>query len=233
MKETRGEEEMATIAVLASSPLFRAGLASLLHAMGFDPVEQATDVQDLRRRLAGGITPEILIINSSHEAEVEIPTTDVKAWSLISKVVFLASRFNVSALAGYFAAGASGYLLDNISADAFEESIRLVRTGEKVFPSELASVIPGFSAKPNVPTTIALGKIKLSDREIEILRCLTNGQSNKAIANTLNIAESTVKVHVKRILQKTHATNRTQAALWGAARGVTPEFILHASREHA
>ena len=60
----------------------------------------------------------------------------------------------------------------------------------------------------------------LSTREIEILRCLTSGQSNKAIAKRLDIAEATVKVHVMRILRKAHVTNRTQAALWGVASGV-------------
>lgn len=224
---------MATIAVLASSPLLRAGLASLLQAMGFNPVEQATDITELRRRLDGGVTPEILLINSCHDGEIEIPVAEVKALSLVTKVVFLASHFNLKLLSGYFAAGASGYLLEKISADAFEESIRLVRAGEKVFPSQLASLFPGFATRPSVPMAAELGKSSLSDREIEILRCLTNGQSNKAIANTLDIAESTVKVHVKRILQKTHATNRTQAALWGAARGVGPELIPHASRERA
>jgi two-component system nitrate/nitrite response regulator NarL len=222
---------MATVAILASGPLFRAGLASLLHTMGFSPVEQAADITELQRQFDNGISPEILLINLSHETEIAISADKVKAWASITKVVFLAADFDLGLLSGYFAAGASGYLLEKISADAFEESIRLVRAGEKVFPSELASLIPGFASISGAPIINAaeLGNSKLSDREIDILRCLTNGQSNKAIANTLNIAESTVKVHVKRILQKTHATNRTQAALWGAARGVAPEssFMLH------
>ena len=93
--------------------------------------------------------------------------------------------------------------------------------GEKVFPSKLAALIPDLISKLGNPRASKgeLEDSRLSDRELDILRCLTNGQTNKVIAKNLNIAESTVKVHVKRILQKIHASNRTQAALWGAARG--------------
>lgn len=56
--------------------------------------------------------------------------------------------------------------------------------------------------------------VKLSDREAEILQCLVNGASNKAIARDLRIAEATVKVHVKGLLRKMQLQNRTQAAIW-------------------
>ncbi len=61
----------------------------------------------------------------------------------------------------------------------------------------------------------------LSMREIEILSCLAHGHANKRIARVLNIAEATVKVHVKAILRKLHLTNRTQAAIWAVQQGFT------------
>jgi two-component system nitrate/nitrite response regulator NarL len=213
---------MGMIAVLASSPLIRAGLAGLLDKMGFNPVEQAADINELRQRLGNGTSPEILLVNLSHGTNAEISIDEVRAWTPTMKIIILASDLDLESLSRYFAAGASGYLLEKISADAFEECIRLVRAGEKVFPSELASLIPGLAPRSGVQAieTTELGKYRLSDREVDILRCLAKGQSNKAIANTLKITESTVKVHVKRILEKTNACNRTQAALWGAARGL-------------
>jgi two-component system nitrate/nitrite response regulator NarL len=57
---------------------------------------------------------------------------------------------------------------------------------------------------------------KLSEREAQILRCLTQGASNKLIARELGVAEATVKVHIKAILRKVKAANRTQAAMWAA-----------------
>ena len=59
----------------------------------------------------------------------------------------------------------------------------------------------------------------LSARENDILRCLVGGNSNKAIARQLEITESTVKVHMKSLLRKINATNRTQAAIWGMEAG--------------
>ncbi|HEX7858357.1 MAG TPA: response regulator transcription factor [Sphingobium sp.] len=61
---------------------------------------------------------------------------------------------------------------------------------------------------------------ELSARETEILSCLANGDTNKLIARQLNIAEATVKVHVKTILRKLHLLNRTQAAIWALHHGV-------------
>ncbi len=58
------------------------------------------------------------------------------------------------------------------------------------------------------------GMHRLSRREVEILRCLTRGEPNKVIAKKLAVTEATIKVHVKAILRKIGAANRTQAALW-------------------
>lgn len=70
---------------------------------------------------------------------------------------------------------------------------------------------------PNTP--------RLSQRERQILTCLARGDSNKAIARLCNIAESTVKVHLKAILRKTDANNRTQAAIWAFTRGFVGETV--------
>ena len=211
---------MGSVAVLASRPLFRAGLCSLLRAMDFDPVREASDAEELRRQLGEDkrICPELLLIDLS---ETVVSAGDVREWAPITKVVLLAADLDLELLSEYFAGGASGYLLKKISGTAFEESIRLVLAGEKVLPSRLVTVMPriGVSWQPKSK----VGLEQLSNREIDILRCLANGQSNKTTADTLGIAESTVKVHVKRILQKIHAANRTQAALWGAARGLAKD----------
>ena len=213
---------MSTLGVVGASPLFRAGLVSLLKVMGFDQVQEGTDIEALKRVVTDATIPEIFLTNLPSQAEdISAIMEEFRSWNPSARVVFLTSDLNVDLLVSCFSEGANGLLLENISCEAFEESLRLVCAGEKVFPSELATLIPGLVSK-NGNTAVDMADVRsfqLSDREIDILRCLSIGQSNKVIANTLHIAESTVKVHVKRILQKTHATNRTQAALWGAARG--------------
>jgi two-component system nitrate/nitrite response regulator NarL len=192
--------------------------------MDFDQVREGADLKDLKG-VAGEAAPEILLARTAGTAEgISNFMEEARSWIPEIKVVFLASELELDLLASCFSAGANGFLLENISRDAFQESLRLVFAGEKVFPSGLATFISGLASK-NGGVALDLSDLRsfqLSVREIDILRCLSVGQSNKVIANTLNIAESTVKVHVKRILQKTHATNRTQAALWGAARGLAP-----------
>lgn len=72
----------------------------------------------------------------------------------------------------------------------------------------------------------------LSPREKLILRCIIEGDSNKSIARKIDIAEATVKVHVKAILRKTRVQNRTQAAIWGMNNGSHIQLDLVAPEEH-
>jgi two-component system nitrate/nitrite response regulator NarL len=74
--------------------------------------------------------------------------------------------------------------------------------------------------------------IILSERENQILRCLIKGLSNKGIARELRIAEATVKVHVKGILRKVCAKNRTQAAIWALNNMSEVETVRHISEPH-
>jgi two-component system nitrate/nitrite response regulator NarL len=73
----------------------------------------------------------------------------------------------------------------------------------------------------------------LSDREIQILRYLLGGAQNKQIAQDLNISDGTVKGHIKAILKKVHAQNRTQAAIWALGHGIAREMSEDAPRTPA
>src|SRR3546814_6994009 len=68
----------------------------------------------------------------------------------------------------------------------------------------------------------------LTDRERQILQCLLNGYSNKLIARALGITEGTVKVHLKSLMKKIDANNRTQAALWARNHGIAEDALAHA-----
>jgi len=210
-------------AVLSRNQLFRAALVSLLNMMGFDRIEEGSDVNELKRERNGKVGPEILLIDLSPGVEeIAISMEAVRSWLPSAKVVFLAGNFDLDLLSRCFAAGASGFLLENISLEAFQESLKLVCAGEKVFPSTLAALMPSLTSRLSDPAinVVELQNFHLTEREMDILGCLANGQSNKVIAHELQIAEATVKVHVKRIMQKIHVTNRTQAALWAAERGL-------------
>jgi DNA-binding NarL/FixJ family response regulator len=112
-------------------------------------------------------------------------------------------------------AGAVGYLLKDATRDKLVEAIRSAARGESFLqPSVAAKVVAEFSrlapARPVVSATLV---DPLSDREVEVLRCLGQGMSNKEIAAALGIAEGTAKNHMTNILGKLGALDRTQAAL--------------------
>ena len=119
-------------------------------------------------------------------------------------------------------------MLKDISGDVLQRAIRLVLLGQHLFPAGLAQhlLTAQNSTADTTPRTgassairrapIATGERALvfSEREHQILQCLVNGLSNKAIARKHHIAEATVKVHVKGLLRKVQVSNRTQAAIW-------------------
>jgi two-component system nitrate/nitrite response regulator NarL len=126
-----------------------------------------------------------------------------------------------------YQAGAAGVLDTATAPDILITSLELIVLGESVFP---AAVIlsatndmvhalrqehqPGIAGAPI--DTHSPGERNLSGREEAILRLLMEGAPNKVIARKLGVAEATVKVHVKAILRKLRAQNRTQAAMWAA-----------------
>lgn len=106
-------------------------------------------------------------------------------------------------------AGASGYLLKNMLREELVQTIRLVHAGQRRVPSEIAAEIAEHLADD-----------ELSDREIEILVQVARGNANKEIARLLSISVGTVNAHVKNVLQKLHAKDRTQAVTIALKRGV-------------
>jgi DNA-binding NarL/FixJ family response regulator len=107
-----------------------------------------------------------------------------------------------------FKAGASGYLLKNMLRTDLIDTIRDVHSGLKRVPTEIAATLAE-----------RLSVDDLSEREIEVLRSVAAGNSNKIIASQLNISEDTVKGHMKNIMSKLQANDRTHAVLIAMRRG--------------
>jgi DNA-binding NarL/FixJ family response regulator len=106
-------------------------------------------------------------------------------------------------------AGARGYLLKNMPPTELLEVIRLVHAGKKRIPPEIASQLLEHMADE-----------VLTEREIEVLREVADGNRNREIAERLFISEETVKVHIKHIMEKLGASDRTQAVSIGLRRGI-------------
>ena len=109
--------------------------------------------------------------------------------------------------------GARGFLLKNINADFLVDAVKKAAVGDNVFSPEMTARLVQSLINPNPSAaTGALGT--LTQRELEILGYLAVGCSNKVIARKLDLAESTIKVHVQNILRKLELTSRVQAAVY-------------------
>ena len=136
-----------------------------------------------------------------------------------AKIVVLTSETTAASALDCLNAGADGFLTKDISPSALRHSLQLVMLGERIFPTGVALAIAHGEAEAHLPPAPPATRSGLSHRETQILRLLLNGCSNKAIARELRIAEATVKVHLKGVLRKVKATNRTQAAIWALNNG--------------
>ena len=150
-------------------------------------------------------------------AEIKRTESDVRmvllSWP-IKELAFLTHSYEL---------GVDAYLESTTSQDGFRQSLDLVVSGERIFPSRIKD--PTAMARSRADTDRGSLPSSLSVRELEILRHLASGQANKVIANDLRITEATVKVHVKGILRKIGATNRTQAAIWAIHNGLRPIYV--------
>jgi two-component system, NarL family, response regulator LiaR len=130
-----------------------------------------------------------------------------------TEVVALTSVLEDNAVIGAVRAGAIGYLLKDAQPDELRGAICAAAAGQVQLSPKAAERLMREVRAPENPE-------KLTEREVEVLRLLADGQSNKEIARTLTIGEKTVKTHVSNILGKLGVVSRTQAALYAARIGL-------------
>jgi len=126
-----------------------------------------------------------------------------------ARIIVLTTYAGDAQAAAALKAGASGYLLKNLVRKELLETIRAVHSGKRRVPPEIATEIAEHVADD-----------QLTGREIDVLRRVAAGKSNKLIAAELDIAEGTVKTHMKSILPKLEASDRTHAVMIALKRGI-------------
>jgi two-component system nitrate/nitrite response regulator NarL len=123
------------------------------------------------------------------------------------KILMLTISQENDDLLGAIHAGADGYLLKNTEPEELKKSILRVCQGQGALSPEVTSTVLRIVARHQGNEAQTL----LSDRELEVLSCLADGQTTIQIANRLYISENTVKTHIRHILEKLEASNRTEA----------------------
>jgi two-component system nitrate/nitrite response regulator NarL len=205
--------------LIGAHQLLRSGLRALFVGKGFEVAAEADSVEEILQRVSDGLAPDLIILDHTLGADGLLR---LKASQPQAHIVVIAESAGISHLADMFGAGADGYLLKNISPNALIESLRLVDLGEKVFPSVVIDLLGAMcAAQSELQERLRIGDVTLSRRELEIIRALAGGLSNKMIAHKLMITEATVKVHLKAILRKLSVINRTQVVVWAMQHGLT------------
>ena len=204
------------IVIADDHSVVRQGLRMFL---GLDPelevVGEAADGAEALR-LARQLRPDVVLMDllmpvmdgiaATAAIRTELPETEVIA---------LTSVLESTAVVGAMKAGAIGYLLKDTQAPELRRAIKAAAAGQVQLSPQASAYL---MRELRTPETIEA----LTEREMEVLHLLVQGHSNKEIARTLQIAEDTVKVHVKHILAKLGVQSRTQAVLYAIRLGLVP-----------
>jgi NarL family two-component system response regulator LiaR len=146
-------------------------------------------------------------------------TRRVKDVSPTTRIIVLTSFADNNKVFPAIKAGAISYLLKDISPEELAHAIRAAQRNEAVLHPEVAAkLMQEFST----PQTSETPMEHLTEREMDVLRLIARGKSNKEIADTLIISEKTVKTHVSNILSKLHLADRTQAAIYALRQRLVP-----------
>jgi DNA-binding NarL/FixJ family response regulator len=191
-------------------PLLREGIAALVASQSDMKVvgEASNGLEALEkfRKLRPDITLMDLVMPGMKGVDAIIA---IRAEFPEARVIVLTTYTGDVQVLRALKAGARGYLLKGLLRKELLETVRAVHAGRKCIPPEIAAQIAEHA-----------GDEALSAREIEVLRLIAGGNANKQIADQLSITEETVKGHVKNILGKLSANDRTHAVTIGLKRGI-------------
>ena len=214
------------IILIDDHTLFRSGIKALLSRQSdFEVIGEAAD-GFTGIKLVEQMRPDIVLlaldmpVMNGRETLAQILSSNPQ-----QTVVMLTVSEDNDDLTECMRIGARGFLLKNINADFLLDSIRKAVDGDNVFSPEMTTRLVQSLISPASPRADHLLST-LTPREMEILGYLAAGHSNKVIARHLELAESTIKVHVQNILRKLNLSSRVQAAVYAVQHKVPqPEGV--------
>jgi DNA-binding NarL/FixJ family response regulator len=220
--------QSSAIILVGKSIVLREGLARILRSANFRILASVSCAHDLLPSKLQLHQPLFLVVHTGDDFGAAVEQIELfRDQHPGRRIAIVVDHYRLGELVSAFRAGANGYFVDVMACDVFIKSIELVMMGETIFPPAFLSFVldpegdPLGEAAPRDENNQAMlirtentFARELSAREKSILSLLIEGESNKCIARKIDIAEATVKVHVKAILRKIRVRNRTQAAVW-------------------
>ena len=203
--------------IIDDHPLFRRGVMQLVQMAGqFDVVGEASSGQEgieMAKRLA----PDMVLLDLNMKDMSGLDVLKVlKSWDNDPRVVMLTVSDQAEDLIATLRAGADGYLLKEMDPEELVGKLKEAAAGQVTLSERLTRLLAHSlreDSRPKDPDQAGL-----TEQEGRILEQIALGKSNKLIARELNIAEGTVKVHVKHLLRKLNLRSRVEAAVWAVER---------------
>jgi DNA-binding NarL/FixJ family response regulator len=211
---------MTRVVIVDDHPIFRDGLVGLLGTLPeFEVVGTAASASEALDQVRQSRIDVVLMdINLPGSSGVEA-TRQITKEAPATAVLMITMVDDDDSVFAALAAGARGYLLKGATADEIAAAVRTVASGGAIFGAGVANRLLA-STPSRQPTDQSPFAPDLTPRERDVLDRLAAGANNQQIATALGISVKTVQNHVSHILDKLHATDRTQAAL--RARGISP-----------
>lgn len=204
------------VVIVDDHPLFRKGLAQLLQTLpDFHLVGEAASGEE-GLAMACELHPDLLLLdlNMKDIGGLQV-LRGVRAAGIDTRVVMITVSDHGDDLVAALRGGADGYLLKDMEPEQMLASLASIAVGHVVVADKLTHLLAAALRAERRPETV--GEAGLTEQEQRILERIAGGLSNKLIARELDIAEGTVKVHVKHILRKLGLRSRVEAAVWAVA----------------
>jgi two-component system, NarL family, nitrate/nitrite response regulator NarL len=214
-------QDPVRILLVDDHPMMRRGLRDLL-AMedDMDPVGEAGNGLDAIQ-LALELEPDLILLDLNMPGMDGLETLrGMRDREVDARIIMFTVSDDQTDVLQALRQGADGYLLKDMDADDLVEHVRLAARGKLALSPELTMVLAeAIRERPKTPSQVQAAN--LTKREKDVLKLISKGLSNKMIARRLDIAEGTVKVHVKRLLNKLGMRSRTEAAVWVVENNIT------------